>query len=461
MAIWVTPEAQRYSPIVRSMHGGGDKIFFRYFQVSVILHHSCVMYFRTRGTVEFVKIFFFEGGCDFQSAVSTEIEEENNAETEEVAPGNKKEEKAEIAEIDAQEKAKEAQANAEIKDEGQKAVAKDEAEDKAAGVEEAKIEAEKAKEEAEKLAGEPEKKSGSWLSWLWPFGNSDDTKAEDNADAPEDEPKEEVAKAEEAPAEKEKVEEKTAEPVVEQAEMPTEEPVVEKEDSGSWFSWLWPFGSDDKKADAPEAEAAGAVAVAEDDKGVAVAEEVAVAKDKEGDKVEEVAVEAKDAEGDIAEVKEVVAEAAPAEPKVAGEKDVAECKEGCNVGRAILMWIPNILLNLTDVFSGGVAVGAEAGIVARITNYCQFGGQYGDAYFVEKGFDRRFGGGYDNGYAFHLAALTGEKRYVDKTFGGVKGFIFDHPKAFVNKPTDVLYSRIYQNRKKIRHIKQKNVISGQ
>ena len=86
------------------------------------------------------------------------------------------------------------------------------------------------------------------------------------------------------------------------------------------------------------------------------------------------------------------------------------------------------------------AVGAEAGIVARITNYCQFGGQYGDAYFVEKGFDRRFGGGYDNGYAFHLAALTGEKRYVDKTFGGVKGFIFDHPKAFVNKPTDVLYS---------------------
>lgn len=369
------------------------------------------------------------------------VEEGNIAETEEVAPGNKAEEKAEIKEINAEEKAKEAEADADIKDEGQKEVAKEEAEDKAAGKEEAEIEAAEAKQEAEKEATEEPKiaekkeESGSWLSWLWPFSSSKKAEApKEEAAAVEEKPAEAPAPAEEekpaevaAPAEVEKPAEEAApaEAKVQEIKPVDEEPkVTEQKKEGSWFSWLWPFSSG-KKAEkdavvadkAPEGEAVVEVAVAEDAKGDVAEEAVVVAEAP-------------------AAVAAPVQEAAPAEPKVdekAGEK------EGGSFTRAALLYIPNIFLNLSDIISAGISAGAEAGAEVHLTRYCQIGGQYGDSYFVEKGFDRRFGGGYDNGYSFGLVALSSEKRYVDKTFGSVEEFILKDSKARIFSPDDPIY----------------------
>lgn len=241
-----------------------------------------------------------------------EVEEAEIAETEEVAPGNKAEADAEIKEIDAVEKAKEADADAEITDDGENAVAKEVAEDEAAGKEEAELDAKNAEEIQPRLRVSP--------------------------------PNRNKAKK-----------------------------------SGSWFSWMWPSGSD-KAVAAPVVEA-------------------------------------------------------PAEPMV-GNADNQEEPSGLRVA---LLYFPNILVDLTDIISGGIGFGAESGVEVRLTRLCQIGGLYGDTYFVEKGFDRRFGGGYDDGYNFQLVALASEKRYQDPTFGSVEQFICKQSKAIVPSPNDPLY----------------------
>jgi len=295
-------------------------------------------------------------------------------ETEEVAPGNKKEEAAEIEEIDAVEKVKEADVDKKItiKD----GAAEDVAEDIAEGKEEAKEEVALATKNA----------------------------------------KDEVA-----------------------------EPVVEDNKAGSsWFSWMWPFSSSTKEEavgeDGEDGEVADVVEVIVDDEGNKKVEEVVVVEDAKGDVVVEDVEVVEDADGEVVAVEEEVVENEPVEPAVEVAVETDKCGAGgsCFV-RNVLLYIPNVLLNLTDIISCGVAVGAEAGVEFRVTRFFQFGGQYGEAAFIEKAYKRVYGGGIDNGYNFQLAALASEVRYVDDTFGGVKPYIDDVHEALINSPKDLIY----------------------
>jgi hypothetical protein len=57
------------------------------------------------------------------------------------------------------------------------------------------------------------------------------------------------------------------------------------------------------------------------------------------------------------------------------------------------------------------------------TKWGQFGGSYGDRYFIEKGFNRQYGGGYSSGYNSAFICWTSEEQVVDYVFGTVKPFV--------------------------------------
>jgi len=327
---------------------------------------------------------------------------------------------AEIKEINTQEKAKEKEANAQlngdtanqIKDEVSKEVAEDEAE---------------AAEEAEE-----DNDSSSWFGWLWPFGGDDD----DDAIAVEEETNEpvaEVVETEEVTADTPAVEsEVVEEPVTEVAEEiiaeETPEPAVaedaEEDDGGSWFGWLWPFGDDDDSDD---------VAVSED-------EQEPVAEVKESEETPTEVVE------EVVETpaEETVVEETGEEPvvEVAAEED---SEGGINVANKLIYYFPNLFLNLIDSFSGKIGVGAKSGVELMLTRHLQFGGNYGDEYFVEKGVYRRYGGGYNNGYSFDLGPLSSEKRYIDDVFGSIPSRIIKQSKAKVQRPSDSIYKDKYRD----------------
>jgi hypothetical protein len=130
------------------------------------------------------------------------------------------------------------------------------------------------------------------------------------------------------------------------------------------------------------------------------------------------------------------------EPAIAKNEPAADDRNAANdsgVGRMLLLYFPNALLDLTDIFTLGLSVGARAGIEVKLTRWLQFGGTYGDDYFIEKAFDRQVGGGYEDVFAFQLAALVGEESYVDKPFGTVKEYILKEKKARVLSPDGEIY----------------------
>ncbi|MBN1865012.1 MAG: hypothetical protein JW808_08935 [Victivallales bacterium] len=238
----------------------------------------------------------------------------------------------------------------------------------------------------------------------WDDDDADDAPAAAVVEAADD-----TADDLEAEAKAEAVEEAVAdvEPALETAV--DEEAVAdagEKKESSSWFRWFWPFSSakaEPAKVDGEEAEP--------------VVEEVAIVVDEE------------------------VAE--PVEPVVEEPDAVAPEREkqtaGTTVGRFMIFYIPNIVLNFTDIVSMGVGVGAKTSVNARVTRYCQIGGDYGDMFFVEKGFDRRIGGGYDDGYNFQLGPIRAEERYIDKNFGRVRDIVITGNESVIASPKEEVY----------------------
>lgn len=367
---------------------------------------------------------------------ATEITGEATNDVEDATAGDKA---AEIKEIDEVEKAQEAETekvNKEIDKTAEAAedeVKKDMAEDKVAAEED--VAEAKKKAEAE-LAEKPEadEKSSSWLSWLWPFGDDEDEDAElaENTEevaeavpaeeATEKEPEvaveapvEEPAVVAEAPVEEPVVEEITEE-VTEEPEVAVEADPAEEAEESSFFGWLWPFGGDDD--------------VAEVDVEETVAEEMPA----EEPVVEEEAVTV------VAEEPVVEEEAAPAEEPVVAEEE-ADDGEKIDYAHKALFYFPNLLIDFTDIFSVTLGVGAESGLRIGATQWFQLGGNYGDTYFVEKGYKRQIGGGYNNGYIFQLGPLVKEKRYVDETFGSIEEYIIKDNNPIISQPTDDIYAK--------------------
>ena len=199
---------------------------------------------------------------------------------------------------------------------------------------------------------------------------------------------------------------------------------AEKASGFSWFSWMWPFGSSDDEKTENEVKSADVKKVEE--KNIPDVDIVEM-KNIEKAKVAE----------PIPAVKEPEV-SKPEEAKVAGD-DAVKDDDTTGTGRILLMYLPNVLIDFSDMFSVGISLGARAGAEVRITRWFQIGGSYGDSYFLEKGFNRQIGGGYDDGYSFQLVALAAEERYLDDTFGTVEEYIIKESKARVLSPSNEVY----------------------
>jgi hypothetical protein len=89
----------------------------------------------------------------------------------------------------------------------------------------------------------------------------------------------------------------------------------------------------------------------------------------------------------------------------------------------VLMYIPNRLIDFTDIVSMELGFGPEASCELTATRYCQFGAAYGDRYFLEKGYNRQYGGGYYSGYNAAFVCWNDEIALNDYTFGTVEPYV--------------------------------------
>jgi hypothetical protein len=95
------------------------------------------------------------------------------------------------------------------------------------------------------------------------------------------------------------------------------------------------------------------------------------------------------------------------------------------VGRYAALYVPNRLLDASDIISLETGFGGEVAVQFQVTRYFQFGGSHGSNYFIAKGFDRQCGGGYRDGDRFGLVCFAVENVVIDDTFGYVRKSVVD------------------------------------
>ncbi|HJO91761.1 MAG TPA: hypothetical protein QF753_00030 [Victivallales bacterium] len=105
------------------------------------------------------------------------------------------------------------------------------------------------------------------------------------------------------------------------------------------------------------------------------------------------------------------------------QKNIVEKRKNDDFWHTVLFYIPNRLIDLTDIISLEGGLGPEASLELTLTKWFQFGGSYGDRYFIESGYNRQYGGGYSSGYNASFACLNNEQQMVDYTFGTVKPYV--------------------------------------
>jgi hypothetical protein len=123
-------------------------------------------------------------------------------------------------------------------------------------------------------------------------------------------------------------------------------------------------------------------------------------------------------------------------------------EEDPSIGHRLAMWLPNRLVDLDDIVSLGLGFGPKAGIEPIVTRFQPFFGSYGDQYFIVKGYDRQWGGGYESGWSWS----TLENRRVEDTFGSVRPYIHNHGSLAENmdlaRPFPQFDWEIYKERKR-------------
>ncbi len=95
------------------------------------------------------------------------------------------------------------------------------------------------------------------------------------------------------------------------------------------------------------------------------------------------------------------------------------------VGRYAVLYIPNRLLDASDIVSMEIGFGGEVAAQFQATRYLQFGGAHGCNYFLTKGFDQQCGGGYRDGTSFGMICFATDNVVIDDTFGYVRKTVVD------------------------------------
>jgi hypothetical protein len=98
-----------------------------------------------------------------------------------------------------------------------------------------------------------------------------------------------------------------------------------------------------------------------------------------------------------------------------------------NLGRYLLLYIPNRCVDALDIISIDLTIGGAFGAEVQATRYFQIGGSYGESYFVGMGYSRQFGAGHKVTNHAGFFFMEKDVTFVDETTGTVKEYVIDFP----------------------------------
>lgn len=93
-------------------------------------------------------------------------------------------------------------------------------------------------------------------------------------------------------------------------------------------------------------------------------------------------------------------------------------------GGKLLLYLPNRIIDMFDVFSLNVGFGPVARLELRATRACDFGGGIGASALLIKDYNRQYGAGLENGWNTAFAFLSAEDRERKPTTYYVKEYIY-------------------------------------
>lgn len=97
------------------------------------------------------------------------------------------------------------------------------------------------------------------------------------------------------------------------------------------------------------------------------------------------------------------------------------------LGTYLLLYIPNRLVDATDIITVDMSLGGAFSAQMQATRYFQLGGSYGESYFVAKSYARRFGTGHKDTKHFGFFFMEKDITFVDETSGSIKEYVIDFP----------------------------------
>ena len=98
------------------------------------------------------------------------------------------------------------------------------------------------------------------------------------------------------------------------------------------------------------------------------------------------------------------------------------------LGRYLLLYIPNRVIDATDIITLDFSVGGDFALEMQATRYFQIGGSYGESYFMAKGYSRQFGFGRKITNHFGFGFMEKDVTFVDESTGTIKEYVIDFPK---------------------------------
>jgi hypothetical protein len=93
-------------------------------------------------------------------------------------------------------------------------------------------------------------------------------------------------------------------------------------------------------------------------------------------------------------------------------------------GETILLYIPNRLVDMVDMFSLTLGFGPAIGAEVQVTESCALGGEVGCTAQIVKGINRQYGFAVDNGWDASFLMVSAETRERQDSIGSVKDYYF-------------------------------------
>jgi hypothetical protein len=95
-----------------------------------------------------------------------------------------------------------------------------------------------------------------------------------------------------------------------------------------------------------------------------------------------------------------------------------------DAGDTLLLYIPNRLVDMADMFSLTLGFGPAIGLKAHCTQYVAIGAEVGATAQMVKGINRQYGFCRSNGWDASFLMIGAESREVDEPVGSVKKYFF-------------------------------------